>query len=414
MRPIGLVMWGVLLVAGCAGDDGATTPTGSTGATTATNAGTTAGESTTAVGSTTADGTADETATEGTGPAPLPARLGVSADWAARTLSVIDLDALAAGAVTREEVVARTIDLSAYAPGPLQVELAPDGLTAVVAVSPGFFGGFVGGLIGAVAVEQDGTLLVVNLETEDITEIATMHVPMGIAITPDGTQAFTANYGLDDPVGSTLSVIDLVGMTVVEEVEVGDRPEQVSLNEDGTLGMLNVVALGGVRVFQTSDPSGTLSDVLEVGADPSDVAFLPGTSYAVVSNSLDPSNYVVVDVTDPGAPAEVAVGPSPVGIHYAATSIPGTTDVVLGVSDFASLSLHRVSVAADGTPTLTWETTTPGATFPLGIAIDVQANLALAPAPGLNGLVVQGLDGGPPTVVPWQDEVGPTYVAVAP
>ncbi len=406
------------VAAGCPGDDGAATPAGSSGSTTSAPS-TTSGGVATEPGSTTmtsADSTADDTATADTGPAPLPARLGVTADWKARTLSVIDLDALAAGAATREEIVTRTIDLGAHAPGPLQVELAPDGITAVVSISPGFFGGFVGNLIGAGVVEQEGTLLVVDLETEAVAEITTVHVPMGIAISPDGAQAFTANYGLDDPVGSTLSVIDLVGLSVVEEVEVGSRPEQVSLSEDGTLGMLNVVGQGGVRVFETSDPSGTLSDALEVGADPSDVAFLPGTNYVVVSNSLNPSNYVVVDVTDPSAPAEVAVGPSPLGSYYAATLIPGTTDVMLGASDFGSLYLHRVAIAADGTPSLVWETTTAGASFPLGIAVDGAGGLALAPAPGLgvNALLVQDLAGGPPQLIPWQQDVGPTYVAVAP
>lgn len=400
----------LVLVVGCPGDDGAG-QAGST-TTTTTTAGSTGADPS---GSTTVATGADATTGDDTGEPGLPERLGVTADWQARTLSVLDLDAIAAGASTRDDLVARTIDLSAYAPGPLQVELAPDGLTAVVSVSPGFYGGFVGSVIGVTEVEQDGTLLIVDLATEAIIEVATVHVPMGIAIEPSGARAFTANYGLDDPVGTTMSVVDLVAGTVIEEVEVGARPEQVSLSADGSLGMLNVVGLAGVRVFQTADPGGSLSEPLALGSDPSDVAFVPGTSFAVVTNSLDPSNYVVVDVADPAAPAIVATGPSPLGSFYAATSIPGTTDVLLTASDFSTVYLFRVTIGADGTPTEAYQVPRTGSSFPLGVAVDVVGQRMLIAEPGTNVLVVRDLGGGgeAEVVVPWQDAIGPTYVAVA-
>ncbi len=363
------------------------------------------------------DGPTAETgsSSDETGPAPLPARLGVTADWLARTLSVIDLDALAAGATTREEVVARTIDLSAYAPGPLEVEIAPDGVTALVAVSPGFFGGFVGDLIGATDVEQAGTLLVVDLETEAVTEIATAHVPMGIAITSDGSLAYTANFGTDDDPGNTLSIVDLATLTVLEELELEGRPEQVSLHADGTLGILNLDGLGAVQLFETSDPAGTLSVPLVVGGDPSDVDFVPGTQYAVVANSIDPANIYVVDVSDPSMPGEGVVGPAALGATYAVTPIPGQPDVLFTVTDFATGILQRWTIEADGTPTLVWETAapTPGS-FALGVAVDDAAGLAIMALGGANVLSVQDLEGGEPTLLPWQDEVGPMYVAIAP
>jgi len=364
--------------------------------------------------SSTGETSASTSTGEDTGEQPLPTRLGVTADWQARTLSVFDLDALASGARTREEIVVRTIDLATYAPGPLEVELAPDGLTAVVSVSPGFFSGFVGNLIGAGMVEQAGTLLVVELETGSVTEIATIHVPMGLAITPDGTRVFTANYGLNDPQGSTMSVIDLPGRAVLEEIEVGARPEQVSLSADGTVGMINVVSLGGVRTFAVDDPAGTLSDALVVGSDPSDVVFIPGTSFVVVTNSLDPSNYVVVDVSDAAMPVEVAVGPPPLGSFYAASSIPDSSDAVLAATDFGSMYLFRVSVGVDGMPTEVWQRSVMGTSFPLGVAIDGDDGLALVAAPGINGLLVQDLETEAQRVIPWQEEIGPTYVALAP
>ncbi len=327
---------------------------------------------------------------------------------------MLDLDALADGATTRDEVVTRTIDLSAYAPGPLEVELAPDGRTAVVAVSPGFFGGLVGGLIGAGDVEQQGTLLVVDLETEAITALATAHVPMGIAIAPDGGLAYTANFGTDDVPGTTLSIVDLARLAVVEEIELPGRPEQVSLHADGTLGIVNLDGLGAVLLFETSDPAGTLSVPLPVGSDPSDVDFVPGTPYAAVANSIDPSNLLVLDASDPGMPTEVAVGPSPLGATYAVTPIPGAPDVLLTASNFVTAYLQRYAIADDGTPTVTWETGVPGSSFALGVAVDPVAGLAIMALPGANVLSVQDLEGGEPRLLPWQDEVGPTYVALAP
>lgn len=398
---------------GCPGDDSpspSTPSTTSSGSSEDTNPdiGTTASVDST--GQTTDDGS-DET-----GPAALPARRGVTADWLAQSLTVIDLDAIAAGAQTYEEAAARTIDLSDHLPGPLQVELAPDGVTAVVSISPGFYGGFVGSLIGVGRVEQDGTLLLVDLETEAVTEVSTVHVPMGIAIAADGSRAYTANYGLDDPIGTTVSVIDLVGATVIEEVEVGERPEQITLSEDGSLAIFNVVGLGAVRVFQTADPSGTLSPPLELGNDPSDVDFIPGTSYAVVANSLDPSNYVVVDVADPLALVEVEVGPSPLGAYYGVTRIPGTSDVLITASDFASVLLDRITVAGDGTSSLVWQRSFVAPSFPMGVAIDLTGGVALTAAPGsgANVLLVQDLASETSWQIPWREQMGPTYVAVAP
>ena len=285
---------------------------------------------------------------------------------------------------------------------------------AVVTISPGFCSGFVGNLINAGEVEQDGTLLVVDLETEEVIEIATMHVPMGIAITPDGTRAFTANYGLDDPQGSTLSVIDLENDTVLDEIEVGLRPEQVSRDPEGSVGLLNVVGTGAIRAFETADPAGTLSPPLEVGSDPSDVAFIPGTDFAVATNSLDPSNYVVLDVSDPSALVPVVEGPAALGSFYAVTSIPGTSDVLLTSTDFISTTLWRETIGVDGMPSGQWQVNTKGSSFPLGVAVSVDDALALVPLPGDNLLQVQDLAGETGAVIPWQDEVGPTYVAVAP
>jgi DNA-binding beta-propeller fold protein YncE len=348
-------------------------------------------------------------------PVVLPARLAVTADFLAQRLSLVDLDALAGGATTRDAIVVGEVDLSAYVPGPLEVEIAPDGQTAVVAISPGFYGGFVGTTIGVTDLDEEGVLLLVDLATQTVTaEIETGHVPMGIAITPDGTLAYTANYGTGKEVGDTMSIVDLAAGTLVEDVVVGARPEQVAFDETGTWGMINLASDGTVRTFETADPAGTLSVPLPISDDPSDVAFVPGTSRAVVASSIGPSTYVVVDVTDPAMPTVLETAPEPGGATYPITHIPGTTEVLVGATDFGALKLLRVDVATDPS-TVTWLQQLPDtATFPLSAAVDLDGGVALVDAPGVNQLVVFALDGSGATAIDWQDEIGPTYVAIAP
>ena len=343
--------------------------------------------------------------------AALPARIMVTADWRAKTLSIVDFDALAAGASTLDEVVVSTIDLGAYEPGPLQVELTPDSQTAIVAVSPGFYDGIVGNTLGISDLPLGGTLLVVDLPTGEITELQPAHVPMGIAISPDGATAYTANYGHSDDPGSTLSVIDLATLTVVNNVEVGPSPEQVSLSPDGALGIVNVAGDGTVVVFETADPAGTLSTPLETSSDPSDVDFIPGTNRAVVANSLNPAVYSVIDVSDPAAPALLHEGDPVNGFPYGATPIPGTTEFVMTVAN-QGISFLRVDAAADP-PRVTWEVLVPDVTsFPLGIAVAEDGDLAVSAAPGANVLVVLSLSEGLGRTIPWYEHTGPTYVAI--
>ena len=146
-------------------------------------------------------------------------RLAITADWQAGSLSLIDLEALAAGATAYDDVMVDTVDLSAYPPGPLEVEITPDGATAVVTTSPGCFDGLVGNLIGVGDVELDGALLLVDIASRSVTaELQPADVPMGIAISPDGATAYTANYGTSETAGTTMTVVNLAGAPLVGNV----------------------------------------------------------------------------------------------------------------------------------------------------------------------------------------------------
>ncbi len=384
---------------GGGGSDGADeSESSSTGAPTTTSSGSTGASSSSGV-----DGSTTESAP--------PSRWIVTADFTAGTLTLVDYDALAAGERDPEALVVGTIDVSAYAPGAMEVEIAPDGHTALVSITPGFFDSIVGQTLGFTDLALDGAGLVVDLDTREIvTELATAQVPLGFAFTPDGTRAFSCNFGYTGASGSTISVIDMATFEVLEDIDVGGPPEQMAITEDGTLGIFNVDGVGSVRVFEVADPAGTMSDHVIVADDPSGVAWVPGTDFAVVANSIGPSNWSVLDVSDPSAPTVFFTSDPPGGFPYGVTAIPGTSEVLLSVAN-DNTTYVRID-GASSPPSVTWTGMATGIrTFPMGVAVDVASGLALSGAVGADALLVIDLDDGAITSVPWSSP-GPAYVAI--
>jgi hypothetical protein len=343
-----------------------------------------------------------------------PERLVVTADWLARSLTLFDEAKLEGGAETAC-AIADVIPLPDDVPGPIELELTPDGRTAVVAVGPGFFDTIVGVGLGARRIPAGGGLLLVDLETRTVrARIATPSVPMSIAITPDGMRALTADFGLEGARGTTMSVLDLAAGTLVESIEVGPLPEQVVLDETGTVGLVNLDGPGTVRTFDPADPAGTLSAPLFIGGDPGDTAFVPGTGRALIARSLTPSGYTVLDVSDPRNPRIAAERPL-AGIAYGVTHVPGTSDVLVTIGARPS-RLLRVSLA-DAEPRELAEWTLAGgdrSSIPLGVAVSPDASHAFVPLPGPNVLTVIDLATGDSRALAWLSAVGPTYAAAQP
>lgn len=340
---------------------------------------------------------------------PRPERVLVTADWRAKRLSLLDYTALRDGASTRDEALWKTIELDAYEPGPMEVELTPDGSLAVVAVSPGFFDTGAGTLAGAGpgAVPVGGVLLIVELDSGSVlAELDTAQYPLGIAITADGSAAWTANHGGNGQSGVTISHIDLGTLTIVEEFELGAGPEQIAIDDQ-----LAVIALDGdgtVRLFDLADPTGTLSTGAFASDDPSFVLHMSGGGRAIVTNSFGPPGYSLIDTSNPLAPVvldTVDVG----GIQYAAT---------YGYNDD---QLLMTAVSGSGVAIRLFDTTTselldqidaPYLGFPMGIAFDPEAGLAIVPIPGANVLFLADFDTGETRAIEWQELPGPTYVAL--
>jgi len=367
-------------------------------------------------GTTESGGAGGSAAAGGAGGSGLPATLVVTADWLNRSLTLLDYDKLIDGQSDAEAAIVDTIDLSDWEPGPIELELTPDGRTAVVSVGPGFFDGtgLTNMIIGSPTVPPGGTLLVVDLESGEAVSIDTEDVPLGIAINPEGTIAYTANYGTTDARGDSLSIIDIAAREVIEEVTVGSGPEQVVLSADGTLGAVNIASENGIRVFQTSDVAGTMSDLVATASDPSDLTFLDGNAELVVANSQS-LNVTLVDTSDPTMPTVIQnfmLG----GVPYGLTYVPSRSSILAPTSPLTpTIPASLITIAVDGqTLVPSPPDVLPGGPFPLTAAVDSGGDFAFVAHVSNNRLSIIDLETGSTRAIEWLTDPGPSYAAVQP
>lgn len=336
----------------------------------------------------------------------------VTADWLNQSLTLLDYDKLTDGQSDGPSAVVDTIDLSDWEPGPIEVEVTPDGKTAVVSVGPAFFdSGVTNTLVGSPDVPPGGTLLVVDLESGTATEVPVSDVPLGIAISPDGTRAYTANYGTTDEAGDTLSIIDIPGRQLIQEITVDGRPEQVALSADGTLGVFNIAGgSGGVHVFETADVQGTISPLVPTGNDPSDVTFLDGNTRVVVANSLS-ADVTLVDTSDPSAPVVISNFAMGGGAPYGVTYMPSRDQILAPTGTGTNLVTFDINgdVLTASAPAML-----PGRSFPLTAAVDGTDSFAFVAHIAGKTLSIIDVETGAVRAVTWLDGPGPAYVAVVP
>jgi DNA-binding beta-propeller fold protein YncE len=340
-------------------------------------------------------------------------RLVVTADWLNQSLTLFDYDKLIDGQSDGPSSVVDTIDLSEWEPGPIEVEITPDGKTAIVAVGPAFFdgNGVTNMLIGSPEVPPGGSLLIVDLESGEATEVAIEDVPLGIAISSDGTRAYTANYGAIDDPGDTLSVIDIPGRQLIEEIALGGRPEQVALSPDGTLGVINIAGgSGGIHVFETADIEGTLSPLVATGNDPSDVTFLDDETRVVVANSFS-LDVTLVDTSNPSAPSVIGSFAMGGGFPYGATYMPSRDQILVPTGTGSNL----VTIDIDNDVLIASEPAMlPGGAFPLTAAVDGTDSYAFVAHIVDKKLSIIDVETGTSRAIIWLDGPGPAYVAVQP
>ncbi len=340
----------------------------------------------------------------------LPKQRIVTADFLEQKLSVLDYSKVIAGPADVADVTHKSLDLAGYAPGPLQLELTPDGDTALVAVGPGFYDSL-GIVFGFPEVTGDGALLVVNLNDDEVAQIPTASAPMGVAVTPDGKFGLSANFGTKLAGGSTLTRVDLETNSVVEEVEVGGSPEQVRLFDD-SLGMLNTASEGGARRFDPADVGGSLSAVVPTSADPSDIAFV-SASKAVVIDSRNVAGYSVVTL-DGGDPGISVVEQVPTdGLPYGICHIPGTDQVLVGIATGAPTRVLRIDVGSTPSSEVArYDLGNTETTFVINVTCAPDGKTALVPIPNQDALAVINLETDQVHHITGWTNAAPTYARV--
>ncbi len=117
-------------------------------------------------------------------------RLVVTADLLNQSLTLLDYARLVDGESDGPSSVLDTIDLSEWEPGPIEVEISPDGTTALVAVGPALFdSGVTNTLIGSPEVSPGGTLSPL---------VPTGNDPSDVTFLNDETRVVVANsFSLD-------------------------------------------------------------------------------------------------------------------------------------------------------------------------------------------------------------------------
>jgi hypothetical protein len=210
--------------------------------------------------------------------APLPSRLAVTADWLHHTVSLVDFDTLVSAlpasdasvpeasvpdgsvpdASTADASVSRVgeIDVSAYGQAPYSVTITPDGTTALVSMSAGFFTvPGAGALVNASSIPTGpGEVLFIDLASRSVVaSLDTGSGATGIAITHDGSRAFICHAGTSD-----VTVVDVQTRQILQQVDVGGTfAEEIALDDTDTVGIVTYLDSNteskDVRTFAVAD-----------------------------------------------------------------------------------------------------------------------------------------------------------------
>jgi DNA-binding beta-propeller fold protein YncE len=333
----------------------------------------------------------------------------VTADFLAKTLSIVDVDLLREGG-SRADALIGTVDLGMYSPGPLSLAITPDGKTALVSISAGFLGAFI------TVPPGDGILLFVDIETRAVTgELEVGGSPMGIAITPDGKRAFVGLYS-----ENYFAVVDIEAKTFDTVATGSGYNEELSIDDTGTVGILTYGPAGNAKTFSIADPAGVLGQTVGLSGDAAGVAFFPGTKIAYLMQAPtiltgNVGGHDLVDVSNPAAPMVIA-GPR-TGSHP--TTYPMTSIAARGSVAFTSTEDGMVSVvemALSGQAAMEKKRVVVGAAESLayGLAATRDGRVLIA-VPGEHNVGVVDLEAGSAFMVPWQITMtGPTEIKLVP
>ncbi len=173
---------------------------------------------------------------------------------------------------------------------PAAVAITPDGSTAWIANY------------------AEGTVTPVVLATGAVGSAITVGLkPDDIAITPNGAKAYVTNFG-----SNSISVIDLSTRIVTATITVGTAPDAVVITPDGTKAYSSNSGAGTVTPIATS--SNTAGPAITVGSSPDTLAVTPDGSTVWVGN-LSSNSITPIAISTETAGSSIAVNdPSAIGI----------------------------------------------------------------------------------------------------
>jgi len=162
--------------------------------------------------------------------------------------------------------------------------------------------------------EKSNTVSVINTTTDTvISTIPVGNVPVGVAVSLDGTKVYVTNFGNDDFPGRNVSIIDTATEEVtsinVEEGRPG-KPSGVAVYPYEQKAYVAKLLNEKIRAVDLS--TNEVSDI-HVGTDPRGVAITPEGSKVYVANTG--SNTVsVIDTATNSVIKTVGVGEAPYGV----------------------------------------------------------------------------------------------------
>jgi len=155
-----------------------------------------------------------------------------------------------------------------------------------------------------------GTLSIID--TADNTLVATLTVggnPFGIAVHPDGSQAYMTNlFGPEE-----VKFISSDTHTITGSVPIGNQPTGVAVTPDGTL--LYVGSRANATVSVVDIATKTVVDAITVGTGPYDVTINPAGTFVYVANT-DGNSVSVIDTSSNTVVNTLNVGLSPNDIRF--------------------------------------------------------------------------------------------------
>ena len=351
-----------------------------------------------------------------------PATFAITADWEHKSLSFIDFDALVTKAKSGSDARFAEVDLSGHPQGPMTVKVTPDGKTAIVTLSAGFFSVPGASILVSASSIPSGTseVLFIDIASRSITaDLMTGDGASGIAITHDGHTAFVCHVGT-----TQLSIVDVASHQVTSEVDLGGSfAEEISIDDSDTVGIVTYLdpstSQKGVRTFAVADMAASLSPPIPLNSDAAGVPFFPGTKVAYVVLSYNPltspaSGYALVDATNPQTPVKLieTLWTDATYIDYQAIPAPARGTVLVPVATAGKLTVREYSLGSGDVVLMKTHDVVSTKLFgAFGAVVDTAGRMILT-MPGDRQLAVLDLTTDAAFAVPWFPDPGPTGIAL--